>query len=93
MLSIRGYLAAGEDFASSYRAVWRHDAAVPRKLPVPMLLLGGTKDRLYFMFERGKKLFPDAESRVLEGATDFVMYQEPVRFAGAIADFAKRIPV
>ena len=32
MLSIRGYVMAGEDFASSYRAVWRHDPAVPRKL-------------------------------------------------------------
>jgi pimeloyl-ACP methyl ester carboxylesterase len=93
MLSIRGYLAAGEDFASSYRAIWRHDAAVPRRLPVPTLLLGGTKDRLYFMFERAKKLFPDAESRVMEEATDFVMVQDPARFAGVIADFAKRTPV
>jgi len=90
MLSIRGYVIAGEDFASSYCAVWRHDPAVPRKLPMPTLLLGGTKDRLFFMFERAKQLFPDAEPRVLEGATDFVMYQEPERFAGAIAEFAKR---
>jgi pimeloyl-ACP methyl ester carboxylesterase len=90
MLSIRGYVIAGEDFASSYRAVWRHDPAVPRKLPMPTLLLGGTKDRLFFMFERTKKLFPDAEARVLEGATDFVMYQEPERFAAAIAEFARR---
>lgn len=93
MLSIRGYMMAGEDFASSYRAVWRHDPAVPRKLPMPTLLLGGTKDRLFFMFERAKKLFPDAEPRVLEGATDFVMYQEPERFAGAIADLARKIPL
>jgi len=93
MLCIRGYLATGEDFASSYRAIWRHDAAVARTLPVPTLLLGGTKDRLYFMFERAQKLFPNAESRSLEGATDFVMYQQPERFAGALADFAKRIPV
>jgi pimeloyl-ACP methyl ester carboxylesterase len=90
MLSIRGYVIAGEDFASSYRAVWRHDPAVPRKLPMPTLLLGGTKDRLFFMFERTKKLFPDAEPCILEGATDFVMYQEPARFAGAISDFARR---
>jgi haloalkane dehalogenase len=93
MLSIRGYVAAGEDFASSYRAIWRHDVARPRKLPMPALLLGGTRDRLYFMFERAKKVFPDAHSRALEDATDFVMYQEPARFAGALADFAKRIPV
>jgi len=93
MLSVRGYLAAGEDFASSYRAVWRHDAPPPHKLPVRTLLLGGTKDRLYYMFERAQKLFPDAESRVLEGATDFVMHQEPARFAGVIAEFAGRTPV
>jgi pimeloyl-ACP methyl ester carboxylesterase len=90
MLSIRGYVSAGDDFAPAYRAIWRHDAAVPRKLPVPTLLLGGTKDRIFFMFERAKKLFPDVETRLLEGATDFVMYQEPERFAGVIADFAKR---
>ena len=90
MLSIRGYVAAGDDFAPAYRAIWRHDAAVPRRLPVPTLLLGGTKDRIFFMFERAKKLFPDVEQRVLEGATDFVMYQEPERIAGVIADFAKR---
>jgi hypothetical protein len=42
------------------------------------------------MFERAKKLFPDAEQRVLDGATDFVMYQEPERFAGVLADFARR---
>ena len=93
MLSMRGYVAAGEDFAPAYRAIWRHDASIPRKLPVPTLLVGGTRDRIYFMFERATKLFPGAEVRVLEGATDFVMYQEPERFAGVIADFAKRIPV
>ena len=91
MLSLRGYIAAGDDFAASYRAVWRHDAPPPRKLPVPTLLLGGTKDRIYFMFERAQQLFPDAQSRVLEGATDFVMYQEPARFAGVLAEFAKRL--
>lgn len=89
MLSIRGYIAAGEDFASSYRSIWRHEVT-PQKLPVPTLLLGGTKDRLFFMFERGKQLFPGAESHAIEGATDFVMYQEPERFAEAIAAFARR---
>jgi pimeloyl-ACP methyl ester carboxylesterase len=88
MLSIRGYVAAGEDFASSYRSIWRWEPT-PRKLPVPTLLIGGTKDRLFFMFERGRKLFPDAESAVIEGATDFVMYQEPKRFAAALSAFAK----
>jgi pimeloyl-ACP methyl ester carboxylesterase len=89
MLSVRGYLAAGEDFASSYRAIWRH-LVPPRPLPVPTLVLGGTKDRLWFMFERGRPLFPGAEFGVLEGATDFVMYQEPERLAAAIAAFAMR---
>ena len=90
MLSIRGYVAAGEDFASSYRSIWRWEPT-PRKLPVPTLLIGGTKDRLYFMFERGKALFPDAESAIIEGATDFVMYQEPGRFAGHLAAFATNV--
>lgn len=89
MLSIRGYVAAGSDFASSYRSIWRYKDR-PGKPPVPMLLIGGTRDRLYFMFERGVALFPGAETAVLEGATDFVMFQEPERLAAAIAGFAKR---
>jgi len=89
MLSIRGYVAAGADFASSYRSIWRHQDR-PGKPPVPMLLIGGTKDRLYFMFERAVALFPGAESVVLEGATDFVMFQEPERLAAAMAAFARR---
>ena len=36
---------------------------------------------------------PGDEARVLEDATDFVMYQEPARLAAVLADFAKRIPV
>ena len=89
MLSIRGYVAAGEDFTSSYRSIWRHQDQ-PGKPPVPMLLIGGTQDRLYFMFERGVALFPGAETVVLDGATDFVMVQEPERLAAAIAAFARR---
>jgi pimeloyl-ACP methyl ester carboxylesterase len=89
MLSIRGYVAAGADFAASYRSIWRHQGR-PGKPPAPMLLIGGTKDRLYFMFERAVALFPGAEAVVLEGATDFVMYQEPERLAAAMAAFARR---
>jgi haloalkane dehalogenase len=89
MLSIRGYVAAGADFASSYRSIWRYRDQ-PGKPPMPMLIIGGTKDRLYFMFDRAVALFPGAESVVLEGATDFVMYQEPERLAAAMAAFAAR---
>jgi haloalkane dehalogenase len=89
MLSIRGYVAAGADFASSYRSIWRHKDT-PGRLPAPTLLIGGTRDRLYFMLERAVALFPGAEKAVLEGATDFVMYQEPERLAAAMAAFARR---
>ena len=89
MLSFRGYVAAGADFASSYRAIWRHKVK-PGKPPVPMLLIGGTRDRIHFMFQRGVAMFPGAETTVLEGATDFVMFQEPERLAAAMAAFATR---
>ena len=85
-LLVRGYLAAGADFAAAYRAIWRH-ALAPRPLPVPTLLLSGTRDRLYYMHERAVALLPQAEAEVFEGATDFIAWQEPARLERRLAHF------
>lgn len=86
---VRDYLAAGPDFASSYRAIWRYDlpARVRDNLKVPTLLLGGARDRIAFMHERTVELLPDARSVFLEKATDFVAEQDPALFANHLKDF------
>jgi pimeloyl-ACP methyl ester carboxylesterase len=78
----RDYLATSGDFATAYRAIWRHDlrAALSSDLAMPTFLIGGTRDRIRFMHERAVALLPYAEAVMLEGATDFVAEQEPERF-------------
>ena len=77
------FLSAGPDFARSYRAIWRFD--LPQRVAggsdLPMLLMGGSADRIAFMHARAVALLPRAQAVWLEGATDFVAEQDPVRFA------------
>ncbi len=85
---VERYLAGGPDFAMAYRALWRYDlpAAVER-LRAPVLLLGGTLDRVFGWFEDARRLLPDAEWELFDGATDFVAADEPERFAGRLRRF------
>lgn len=85
-LLVRGYLAAGADYAAAYRAIWRH-ALTPRQPPVATLLLSGTRDRLHYMHERAVALLPQAHAEVLEDATDFLAWQEPARLERRLAYF------
>lgn len=89
------FLSAGPDFARSYRAIWRYD--LPQRVAagsdLPMLLLGGSADRIGFMHARAVALLPKAQSVWLEGATDFVAEQEPERFAGCLTDFITSHPL
>ena len=86
---VADYLATGGDFATAYRAIWRHDvrAAAAGGIPVPTMLVAGTRDRIFFMHERAAALLPAARSVVLEGATDFVAEQEPGRLAAPMLEF------
>ena len=88
----RDFLAAGADFARSYRAIWRYD--LPRRaggnLRLPTLLVGGSADRIAFMHARAVALLPQAESVLLDGATDFVAEQDPALFAGHLRAFVAR---
>jgi pimeloyl-ACP methyl ester carboxylesterase len=81
----RDYLSAGPDFASSYRAIWRHDltASLSGLRPVD-LLLSGTKDRIGYMHERAVRSVKHREALVLTGATDFVAEQDPQAFVSAL---------
>ena len=88
---VADYLAAGTDFAAGYRAIWRYrlDAtALPEDLPI--LLLGGSRDRISFMHERAVRLLPRAEAVWLEGATDFVAEENPKLFAKTLGEFLSR---
>ena len=86
---VRDYLATGGDFATAYRAIWRYDlrAAAAAGLAVPTLLIGGTRDRIFFMHARARALLPHARAETLEDATDFVAEQEPERFASLLTGF------
>lgn len=85
---VERYLAGGPDFALAYRALWRYDlpAAVAR-LRAPALLIGGTRDRVFGWFEDGRRLMPDAEWELFDGATDFIAADEPERFAARLRRF------
>ena len=87
---VADYLAAGPDFAAGYRAVWRYrldPAALPDDLPV--LLLGGSRDRISHMHERALRLLPRASAVWLEGASDFVAEQNPELFAKTVGGFVR----
>lgn len=84
---VEDYLAAGPDYASAYRAIWRYDP-MPAigALTMPTLLLGGTADRVYPLHCRLTDLLDMAATVTLEGATDFVAEQQPARFAATVLD-------
>jgi pimeloyl-ACP methyl ester carboxylesterase len=88
---VRDFLAAGPDFATAYRSIWRYD--LPNRLrgrmAVPTLLLGCTGDRIAFMHERATALLPQAKAVVLAGATDFVAEQDPQLFARHLLQFMR----
>jgi haloalkane dehalogenase len=85
---VEDYLAAGPDFAASYRAMWRYDV---RKLhggwTVPTLLIHGGRDRIAEMRPRAKALLPDAQEVFFDQATNFIAEQEPERFAACLLPF------
>jgi pimeloyl-ACP methyl ester carboxylesterase len=54
---------------------------------MPVMLLGGSADRIAFMHARAVALLPQAQAVWLEGATDFVAEQEPVLFARHLNGF------
>ncbi|NIR58349.1 MAG: hypothetical protein GWO02_01920, partial [Gammaproteobacteria bacterium] len=49
--------------------------------------LGGTGDRVYGWFEDARRLLPDAEWELVEGATDFLAADDPERFTGRLRRF------
>lgn len=83
---VKDYLAAGPDFASSYRAIWRHDLLASARAAGPVdLLVGGDADRIFYMHERSLSALPHVDALVLPGATDFVAEQDPELFKATLA--------
>lgn len=87
---VADFLAAGRDFATTYRSIWRHDlrASLANATLPPTLLLGGGKDRIAFMHERAAELLPLARAVFLPKATDFVAEQDLQQFSLILTDFA-----
>jgi pimeloyl-ACP methyl ester carboxylesterase len=84
---VEDYLAAGQDYASAYRAIWRYDPTPAiAALRLPTLLLGGTADRVYPLHRRLVAALGGATSVTIEGATDFVAEEQPARFAETVLD-------
>lgn len=82
---VRDYLAAGPDFASSYRAIWRHDLLESgRRAGAVDLLIGGDADRIFHMHERSLGALAHERAVVLQGANDFLAELEPRRFADVV---------
>lgn len=84
---VADYLAAGPDFATAYRAMWRYsldgiDAALDavERAAVPTTLIAGGRDRIGYMHERVRRRMAWAAERVLPEATDFVAEQDPAGF-------------
>ena len=85
---VERYLQAGPDFALGYRAIWRYDlAAGAARLESPVLLLGGTRDRVYGWFADARRLLPLAEWESFDDATDFIAADDPERFAASLTRF------
>jgi hypothetical protein len=79
------YLAAGPDFASSYRAIWRHDLLdSARRAGSVDLLVGGDADRIFYMHQRSEQAIAHQRAVVLTGANDFLAELEPQRFADVL---------
>jgi haloalkane dehalogenase len=89
---VADYLAAGSDFAAAYRAIWRYDlsARAATGPDIPILLVGGAKDRIAFMHARAVALFAKAEAEWLADGDDFAAERDPQAFADLLRRFAHR---
>lgn len=83
------YLDAGADFAAAYRAIWRYDlpARAAAGLKIPLMLIGGAKDRIGFMHARAAKLFVDARAEWLVNGDDFEAERSPELFGELLRQF------
>ncbi|GAA4686747.1 alpha/beta fold hydrolase [Nocardioides nanhaiensis] len=86
---VADYLAAGPDFATAYRAIWRFDltdaVGAVRGAGLPVTLVGGGQDRIRHMHERARRVLPEAAEVWLPEATDFVAEQDAAGFAAVLA--------
>ncbi|SDF35242.1 Pimeloyl-ACP methyl ester carboxylesterase [Lentzea fradiae] len=84
---VRDYLHAGPDFASSYRAIWRHDLRDSVQAAGEVaLLLAGSEDRIRHMHPRAVELIRHRRALEVPGATDFLAEQDPDTFCRVLRE-------
>ena len=87
-IHLRDHLATEGDFGRGYRAMWRYDLrSNVASLPMPVLSIGGTADRVNPYFARTVGHLPEAEHVELEGADDFLAERDPARLGALLRRF------
>jgi pimeloyl-ACP methyl ester carboxylesterase len=87
-IHLRDHLATEGDFGRGYRAMWRYDLrSNVAALPMPLLSIGGTADRVNPYFARVVEHLPEAEHVELEGADDFLAERDPARLGALLRRF------
>lgn len=87
-IHLRDHLATEGDFGRGYRAMWRYDLrSNVAALPMPLLSIGGTADRVNPYFARTVEHLPEAEHVELEGADDFLAERDPARLGLLLREF------
>lgn len=85
---LRDHLVTEGDFGRGYRAMWRYDLrSHVAALTMPVLSIGGTRDRVRPYFERVVAHLPDAEHLELEDADDFLAERDPSRLGAVLRRF------
>ena len=87
-IHLRDHLATEGDFGRGYRAMWRYDLrANVAALPMPLLSIGGTADRVNPYYARTVEFLPEAEHLELDGADDFLAERDPARLGAVLRRF------
>ena len=85
---LRDHLATEGDFGRGYRAMWRYDLRTQvAALTMPVLSIGGTRDRVRPYLERVVEHLPDAEHIELVDADDFLAERDPARLGAILRRF------
>lgn len=83
------YLATGPDYATAYRAVFRHQVDVDALREIPIALVHGERDLVHRFTDQVLAAMPWAELDLIPG-TDFPMDEHPEEFVRAVAKHARR---
>lgn len=86
---VQEYLATGPDYATAYRAVFRHQVDVEALRDIPVALVHGERDLVHRFTDEVVAAMPWAELELVPG-TDFPMDEHPDEFVHAVAKYARK---